>query len=324
LTVATEVFDAPDEPNYRMQNQWFSRRRLSDFFQSEKHWLLILAPLFLTMLAPLQWLVGTWFERGDALGFQSLVPIGVAYLIYAERSGLAQAYHGLAEVYPDGHRMRRGTPIVAYLGCAVLFLSYMTTSDMLAVLGFWMVAIGVVLYIYGFTILRGLWRPFLFAATMIPVPAPILNLAISYLQRGCATVAGAILHLIYPQAITFVNFITIGSYTIQVSDSSSGIGILLPVCVLTLFLCLLRKIRWTITLILLVSAALISLLTNTLRIVIVGIVGINNSGFAQILHDASSLFFIPIAFYLTYLLAGRIGPRQSVIYDDDEEETEGD
>lgn len=251
-----------------------------------------------------------------------LVPIGVAYLIYAERSSLSQTYHGLAEVYPDGHRMRSGTPLVAYLGCVVLFLSYVATSEMIAVLGFWTVVVGIVLYVYGSTILRGLWRPLLFAATMIPVPAPLLNLATAYLQRGCATVAGAVLHLIYPQASTYGNVISIGSYTAQVSGSSSGIGILLAVCVLTLFLCLLRKIRWTITLILLVSAALISLLTNTLRIVMIGIIGGNNSGLAEGLHDASSLFFIPIAFYLTYLLAGRIGPRQSITYDE-YDETEG-
>ena len=286
--------------------------------QAEKHWFLVLIPLLLTLAAPLRWLVGTWTERNDALGFQPFVLFGVAYLIYAERHTLSQTYHGLAEVYPDGHRIRRGTPLVIYIGCLVLFLSYLTTVEMFAVIGFWIAAVGVVLYIYGFTILRGLWRPFLFAATMIPPPHVLLDLASSYLQRGCAAVAGAILHLIYPQTNTIANVITIGSYTAQVSGASSGIGILLPVLVLTLFLALLRKIRWTITLILLVSAALISLLTNTLRIVAMGIVGVNNPVFADAFHDAPAFLFAALAFYLTFLLAGRIGPRRSRAFEEEE------
>ncbi|MBC8141735.1 MAG: exosortase/archaeosortase family protein [Armatimonadetes bacterium] len=317
-----QVFDTPDEPDYRATDRRFSGRRLSAFFQAEKHWLLVLIPLLLAMIAPLGWLIGTWWERGDTLGFQSLIPIGVAYLIYAERSSLAQTYHGLAEVYPEGHRMRRGTPVVAYLGCAVLFLSYVTTSEIIAVFGFWTVVIGVILYIYGFTILRGLWRPLLFAATMIPVPDRILNLVTVYLERGCAVVAGTILHLVYPQSSSFGNFITIGSYTALVSGPAGGVGILLATLVLTLFLCLLRCIRWTISLILLGSAALIAIITNTVRVVAMGLIGGVNPGLADIVHDAGSIFFIPIAFYLTYLLAERIGPRRSVGYDDYDDEME--
>ncbi|MBC8135353.1 MAG: exosortase/archaeosortase family protein [Fibrella sp.] len=296
------------------------RRILTDvgaFLQQEKHWFLLIIPLLLSLYGPVQWLAQQWTQSSDALGFQPLVPLGVAYLIWAERDSFSSTYRGLADIYPEGHKSRRGTPIVAYIGCLILFFSYITTIGMIAVVGFWVTVIGIVLNIYGFTLLRTLWRPFLFAVTMIPVPGSLVDMATSYLQRGCATVAGALLKLIYPQAHTIGNFISIGSYTAQVSGPCSGVGILLPVLVLTLFLALLRKIRWTITMILLGCAAGIALVMNTIRIVIMGAIGVQNPGLAENLHDANSWVFTALAFYLTFLLAGRIGPRAQYNYDDE-------
>ncbi|MBC7805451.1 MAG: exosortase/archaeosortase family protein [Akkermansiaceae bacterium] len=297
-----------------------NRRVLDDVWHTikkEKHWLLLVIPLLLSLYGPIQWLAQQWSQSSDALGFQPLVPLGVAYLVWAERDSFSGTYRGLADIYPEGHKSRRGTPIVAYLGCLILFFSYITTIGMVAVIGFWVTVIGIILHIYGLTVLRALWRPFLFAATMIPVPGSLVDMATSYLQRGCATAAGAVLKLIYPQAHTIGNFISIGSYTAQVSGPCSGVGILLPVMVLTLFLALLRKIRWTITMILLGCAAGISLVMNTIRIVIMGAIGVQNPRLAEQLHDANSWVFTALAFYLTFLLAGRIGPRTYRHYDDE-------
>jgi exosortase len=299
---------------------------MSDLWEAikqEKHWLLVIVPLLLSLYGPVQWLAQQWEHSSDALGFQPLVPLGVAYLVWAERDNFSSTYRGLAAIYPDGHRLRSGTPLVAYLGCAILFFSYITTIGMIAVIGFWVTVIGILLHVYGFTVLRTLWRPFLFAATMVPVPGSLVDMATSYLQRGCATVAGAVLKLIYPQTNTIGNFITIGSYTAQVSGPCSGVGILLPVMVLTLFLALLRKMRWTIALILLGCSAGISLVMNTMRIVIMGAVGVQNAKMASDLHDANSWVFTALAFYLTFMLAGRIGPRtynyEEDLLPDDEE-----
>ena len=290
--------------------------------QGERHWLLVLVPLLLTLAAPLRWLFQTWVDQGNSLWFQPLVPLGVAYLIWAERDSLGHAYYSLAEVYPEGHKLRRGTPLVFYIGCIVLFFSYVTTVETFAVVGFLIAGIGAALYVYGFTILRGLWRPFLFAATMIPPPKIIVGLATAFADRGCAATAGAILHLFNGQASALGNSVSVGAYTVQVNGASSGVGVLFPVLVGTLFLCLLRQIRWTITLILLVSAGGIALLTNTFRLVLQALIGMGNPGLADSLHDVYAVVFAAVAFYLTYLLAGRIGPRRNIRYDDDEWEDE--
>lgn len=297
-----------------------NRRLLTDLWtrvKQEKHWLFVIVPLLLSLYGPVQWLTQQWTQSSDALGFQPLVPLGVAYLIWAERNAFSNTYRSLVSIYPEGHKARRGTPIVAYLGCAILFFSYITTLGVIAVIGFWVTIIGIVLHVYGLTLLRTLWRPFLFALTMVPVPGSLVDMGTSYLQTGCATVAGAILKLIYPQTHTLGNFISIGSYTAQVSGPCSGVGILLPVMVLTLFLALLRNIRWTITLILLGCSAGISLVMNTIRIVMMGAIGVQNPRLAESLHDANSWVFTALAFYLTFLLAGRIGPRSYQDFDEE-------
>ncbi len=320
--VSIEAYTNHSSPESPVSSKSENRQRwvptdLLAFLQQEKHWLLVIVPLLLSLYGPIQWLAKQWGDSADALGFQPFVPIGVAYLIWAERENATATYRGLANVYPEGHRSRRGTPIIAYLGCLILFFSYITTIGMIAMVGFWVTVIGIVLNIYGFSVLRTLWRPFLFATTMIPVPGSIVNMATSYLQRGCAAAAGAILKLIYPQTHTVGNFISINSYTAQVSGPCSGVGILLPVLVLTLFLALLRKIRWTITLILLGCATGIALTMNTIRIVIMGLIGVRDAGLAENLHDANSWVFTALAFYLTFIVAGRIGPRTYQQYDEE-------
>ena len=316
----SRTYNSPAKALTDLANRWDARQILREFgmwMRQEKHWFYLIVPLLVSLYGPVQWLAQQWTQSSDALGFQPLVPLGVAYLIWAERGAFTEAYRGLANIYPDGHKARRGTPLVAYAGCLIIFFSYITTIGMIAVVGFWVTVIGIVLHIYGFTVLRTLWRPFLFAATMIPVPGSLIDMGTSYLQRGCAAIAGSILKLIYPQTHTIGNFISIGSYTAQVSGPCSGVGILLPVMVLTLFLALLRRIRWTITLILLGCSAGISLVMNTLRIVIMGAIGVQNPRLAEDLHDANSWVFTALAFYLTFVLAGRIGPRVYQGYDEE-------
>ena len=56
---------------------------------------------------------------------------------------------------------------------------------------------------------------------------------------------------------------------------------------------------------------------NTLRIVVMGLVGVHNANWAQQLHDTNSWVFTALAFYLTFLIAGKIGPRKSRLLDEE-------
>ena len=316
VALNAQIDESPPDLTHGGRGRHWGVTEFKQFFHDERHWLLLIVPLLISLFGPIQWLAQQWSVSSDALGFQPFVPLGVGYLIWAERDATASTYHGLASIYPEGHSSRRGTPFIAYIGCAILFVSYITTIGMIAVVGFWVCVIGILLHVYGFTVLRTLWRPFLFAATMVPIPGSIIDAATSRLQLGCATAAGALLKVIYPQTHTLGNFITVGQYTAQVSGPCSGVGILLPVLVLTLFLSLLRKIRWPLALILLGCSAGIALFMNTIRIVIMGLIGVQNPGLASNLHDANSWVFTALAFYLTFLLARRIGPRTQYVEDD--------
>jgi exosortase len=282
---------------------------LRRLWRDERHWLFVVIPLIAAMLGPFRWLNDVWADPNGPLSFQPFVPLGIAYLFWAQRANIQQRLRERDVLAPVGSRRRYGTILVAALGCVLLVLSYLTMLTTLAILGMLLAFAGVLLCVYGPVAFPAFVRPLLFSLTMVPVPGTLIASGTAFLQRGCAIAAGQVLRRVYPSTKVYGNFIVMDRYTAQVSGPCSGVGILLPVLVLTFLLALLRRMKPGVTALLLAAGFGISIVMNTVRIVFMGLLGAYNSNWAESLHDTNSWIFTALAFYLTFLVAGRIGPR---------------
>lgn len=309
-TKAQTPFSVSDVPSRVSAARHFALPRLGELWRTQRHWLLLVIPLMLTLWGPLRWVFAGWRSTSEATAFQMFVPLGVLYLAWTERDSVAAVYSGLAEMYTGNSKARSGTPALVYLGCAVLFFAYLVTVATFAFIGFYLVLVGILLYLYGFTVLRSLWRPLAFGLLGIPPPPSATENMIGILEQWCAFGASGILKLKDPAAHALGRFVSIGGYTTEVNGPAGGVGVLVPVLALTVLLSLLRKIRLPIALILLACSAAISLMVATLRVVVTALVGLQNEPLAQALHDIPSWIFAAFAFYLTFLLVNRIAPRR--------------
>jgi exosortase len=284
---------------------------LHRLWHAERHWLLVVIPLLLTLIGPAKWFKIAWEDPNGPLAFQPFVPLGVLYLFWANQD-VFQALQREREVTtPVGSRRRYGTILVAVIGCVFLFFSYLTMLTTLAMIGFIVTLAGLLLCLYGKIVFPAFVRPLVFLMTMVPFPGSLISQATAFLQLGCARVAGTALSLIYPSTRVYGNFIVMDHYTAQVSGPCSGVGILLPVMVLTLLLVLVRRVKIGIAALILAAGLVVSLVMNTVRIVFMGMIGSTNVHWAESLHDANSWIFTALAFYITFLIAGKIGPRRA-------------
>jgi exosortase len=299
------------------------------FWDEERHWLLVLIPLLAVLIyprvlpwppewqGPLAWFVGIWTLPDSALSFQPLVPLGAFALAWADREATVNMYRTMADLYPPTSKRRRGPIWLAVIGCVLMIAAYLMMLSPLAMIGFLLIAAGSLLHLYGWAVFQTLLRPLLFLFAMVPIPFSLLDAVTQRLQLGCAVAAGQALKLLYPSTRVNGNMILMDGYSAMVSGPCSGMGILMPVLVLTLWLGLFRKMKWGVIAVLLTAGFAISLLMNTLRIIVMGLVGVHNANWAQQMHDTNSWVFTALAFYLTFLIAGKIGPRKSRLLDEE-------
>lgn len=273
-------------------------------WREQRHWLILGALLLVVLIWPLTWFWQIWSMPDSPLSYQPFVPLGALWLALQDRPSLEALYREMAQLFPEDSPKRRGKLWPALAGCALMVLACIGTVPPLAMVALLIMIAGVIYRVYGPFVLTALRRPLGFLLTMAPVPNVLVSASTANLQQGCAAVAGQILHAIYPQTKAFGTFIMLPGYTLEVAGPCSGVSVLFPVLVLTLWLALYRRMRVGPTLILLVAGAGIALLMNVLRIVAMGLIGLANAGLAQQLHDANSAAFTALAFYLTFLFAG--------------------
>jgi Transmembrane exosortase (Exosortase_EpsH). len=287
------------------------------FWSEERHWLLVLTPLFLLLYGPFQWFLRIWAVPHSPLAFQPLVPLGALALAWADRKAIQETYRAMADIYLPTNKRRRGTMLLAALGCVLMVMAYLMMLAPLAMIGFIVTVAGILLHLYGGTVFLTMLRPLLFLFTIVPLPSAGVDLLQKSFQAGSAAAATQVIKLIHPSTRVIGNRIILDNYSTTASGASSGLNTLLPTLVLALWLGLFRKMKVGVLAVLLTAAGAISLLLNSLRLALVGLIGVYNTAWAERLHDLSPWVITGLAFYLTYLLAERIGPRKSRLDEED-------
>jgi hypothetical protein len=308
-------------PRYLAQNA-------PEFFRhvwnKERHWVYLLIPVVILVLYTYTLARKSWGEFDSSLILQPFVPILAAWLVLQRREQLAALYRDLAFAFPDDSPKRRGNVWGLAAGCLLLALSSFAMLAPMALLGLIIAVAGGVYLLYGPFILRALWQPLLFLLIMVPPPAGILARLTGIFQMLGALVTTHLFSLIYPKTEQQgIRVLVNGAVPLDITPPLSGASIVVPLLMLTLWLCILRRVRVAPSLVILIFATLIGVALNLVRLLALGIISVNSPQLGELLLRAPSWLLVAVGFYATFLVMKRItAPRRrpEVMLEDDEDE----
>jgi len=292
-------------------------RILRHLWQTQRHWLLVLIPLAIIMVRPLRWCWGLWFSLDSPLLFQPFVPLLSLALLRERRAEVEPIYRELSSLYPPDSPKRRGKLWPILLGCALMLIASVAMLPSLAMFSFVVIFIGCIYYLYGPHITLALWQPLVLLFLMVPPPGALVPQFTGKLQIGSAAAVAPVLRLFYPATRSIGAWVfvlssqaeDIHSHPLEVTPSLSGMSVVLPMLVLTLWQALRLKIRPLNIPVLLCIALIITLLLNAIRLICLGLIGSSNHVVSQLLIQINSWILVAMAFYLVYKISRFFTPR---------------
>lgn len=205
-------------------------------------------------------LVGRWYGQEEySHGF--FLPLISLFLLWYRRDVL---------------RKSRGAPsgwgLVLLLVSALLLVLGEVTALFLAVqIGFLLALVGLVLCYGGVSLLRVAWMPIAFLLFAIPLPY-FIDAQISWrLQLLSSSMGVGLLRLMGYAVYLEGNVIDLGSYKLQVVEACSGLRYLYPLLSLSFLMAYIYPARLHWRALVFFSAIPITVLTNSARIAMVGV-----------------------------------------------------
>ncbi len=135
----------------------------------------------------------------------------------------------------------------------------------------WFVLAGLLWLHLGWAKLKVVWFPVLFLTTMFPLPVFMTSPLTFKLKLLSSEIGVAILHAYGMSAYREGNVIDLGFTQLQVVDACSGLRYLFPLIIMAILLAYLYKSAWWKKAVLIVSAVPLTIVTNSLRIAMTGI-----------------------------------------------------
>ncbi len=182
-------------------------------------------------------------------------------------------------------------------------LSLMSAGFLLTVWsGLWMTL--------GTRFVRAFWAPLLFLMLMVPLPGPVLNDATLKLQMASTAFADKLLHLMSFHTVLQGNVIQMDNFNLWVDVPCSGFKTLVSLLTFSAaFAFLVDGTRGKRLALFLLSVPL-SLLINSVRIALIGVVGeCVGSAAAHVFHDWSGVITLVLGFTALFSLAKAFGCR---------------
>lgn len=235
-----------------------------------------------------KWWIIEWTTPGSYYAHGVFVPFFIAAMIYKKRDAIRKtpvetSWWGLTLIIPAMLMVlfSARVHVVTTLSLSLILFVYGTT---------WLVA--------GKRMTRILFVPLLFLFTMIPLlPEPILNPMAFPIQFESTKLATSFLNLLALHAVRSGTSIQMPDYRLAVELPCSGFKLLIAFFTIAgAFGYLLEAANWKRWVIFLVGVPL-SLLTNSIRIALIGIVGETISApAASTFHDYSGVIVLVLAF----------------------------
>jgi exosortase len=264
----------------------------------------ILLCIAFVLVAYLPFVIGwqrSWYKADSPDSYQPLVPLGAAMLVWIRREQIAA-------IYRDTLPYTKRTIFFALAGCLLMIVAHITRGWQVSMLAFLVLTIGTVLYLWGSEVLKAAAVPLLFLCLIFP--HPFRHAMTQTLQINSTQASGNVLEAVGVKNTVEGNDIILDKYRVEVTRACSGVGILLPLVLMSIWLLGMMQSSGTQKTFLLASAIIIALAVNVLRIVSMGLIGRFNPALADKLHDANSWIFTLLAFALTFGVSRLIGIRK--------------
>lgn len=193
-----------------------------------------------------------------------LIVAAVAWLIWDRRQFFREAYSSPAPVL--------GWSLFLF-GLMSYVIGRSQSIPLLDIGSFIPVAIGAVLVLSGWSGLKAMWFPIVFAVFAVPVPGLIVDAATGPLKQSVSAIAESILYAAnYPIARSGV-VLNVGQYQLLVADACSGLNSMLSLSALGLLYLYLMRDRSRLHIGLIVASILpIAFAANIVRVMILVLV----------------------------------------------------
>lgn len=205
------------------------------------------------------YMVSLW--QNEDFNYCFFVPLIVAYLIWEKRAVLSR----IAAV-PDW----RGI-LAVVAGLALFWLGELGGEYTILFISVWLVVVGLLWIELGWCKLRFIGLPVLFSLAMFPLPSMLASSLTLNLKLISSWLGVKMLHLYGMSAYREGNIIDLGFTRLQVVDACSGLRFFFPLLLLGCLLAYYYRDRTWKRLFVAFSAIPISILTNGLRIALVGV-----------------------------------------------------
>ena len=214
-------------------------------------------------------MVHKW-NTNEAYGYAYLIPFITAFLVWQRKDQLSEtpfegAWSGM---------------LIVLAGMVLYFAGTLSTITTIIQYGFVVVIIGVAVALMGWRAVRPVLVPLLFLAFMIPLPAFFYNNLSSKLQLLSSQLGVDFMRLFNVSVYLEGNVIDLGVFKLQVVDACSGLRYLFPLMALSFIAAYMFKGRFWKKLILFLSSIPITVLMNSFRVGMIGIL-VNYWGIGQ-------------------------------------------
>jgi len=243
------------------------------------------------------------YEYGKPESYYShapLIPLIAGLMLWHRRSALAAAAK---------------QPALSALGLllpglALLVFALKIQAEALESTGLLLTATAGVWLVLGSAFVRAAWFPLGFLWLLAPLPGPVLNEATQRAQMLSTVLADKLLHLMSFGTTLTGNVIQMEDYSLFVDVPCSGFKLLLALLTFSAAFAFLVDGSLPKRLALFAFSLPLSLLVNSVRIALIGVVGeCVGAPAAHVFHDYSGLITLTLGFAVLFSLAKGLGCR---------------
>jgi exosortase len=224
-----------------------------------------------------------------------LVPIFSAVLLWIRRTVLTSNTQANALTFVLGAISVSAGGLLASAGVYIR----MNSVEAMSIIPY---LFGIAVCCGGWKAVRWTWPSILFLVFMIPLPGTLGNQMSGVLQH-CATVGSTyVLQCFGVSAVSEGNTILLSNATLGVAEACSGIRMLVSFFALTSAMCLVVPMHAVDKAVLVLSAPMIAIVTNVIRIAATGAAyECGNTALGNmIFHDLAGWLMMPVAFCLLW------------------------
>ncbi len=231
-------------------------------------------------------LLRVWLSDPE-FSFGILIPVIVAYLLWSRRQLLKNL---VSNSYLPGLG-------IASLGCLLLVLGSLGASLLLTGVAFILVLEGTAAFLFGVKVLRAIGGRLALLILMVPLPSYVVGQLAWRLQSMASTISGGILRLFGIPVLQDGNILKLPDYVLEVKQACSGSRSIFALLALAIFLGLNLERKWLVRCVLVITAPILAVGANVIRIVGTGVIARNWGALAanESLHAAWGMVVFVLA-----------------------------